>query len=85
MTDHWGANENDLIVDTVIPKLVRALALCQDVMDEGSKATDDVLGLDLDIIDVTNRIIDALASCREYEKWRTKELDKQAEGGAAKA
>ena len=80
MKDYWGADENDLCVDKATPPLIKILALCQDVLDSCGECTDGKLSDVLNVIDVEERIIDALAECRAYQKRRNEECATAEEG-----
>lgn len=79
MKSFWGDNENDLAVDKSTPLLIRMLALCLDVLDTSGEATDGDLLDALNLIDVQERLIDALSVIRDYQKRRENEMNGKGE------
>ena len=79
MKDHWGANENDIIADRATSPLIKMLALCQEILDDCGECTDGKLADALNLTDVEERLIDALAECSAYQKQRNNELVKTDE------
>lgn len=82
MRTFWGDNDNDLATDKATPHLIRMLALCQSVLDECDDITDAKLAVALNLIDVEERLMDVIATIREYQKDREKECkESEADNG----
>ena len=82
VTDCWGMNDNDLIVDKITPWLIQALALTDKIMGESGNITvasnvECELSSKCNIIHVQDSLIDALAACRQYQKGRLQDIAKQ--------
>ena len=71
----WGDNNDDLAVDRATPHIITMLALAQKVLEIGGNTTNGELSVALNFIDVEQRLIDALAAMRNYQKEREKEME----------
>ena len=74
MKTFWGDNNDDLAVDRATPHIITMLALAQKVLEIGGNITNGELSVALNFIDVEQRLIDALAAMRNYQKDREKEM-----------
>lgn len=74
MKTFWGDNDDDLAVDKATPHIITMLALAQKVLEIGGNTTDAELSVALNFIDVEQRLIDALAAMRNYQKDREKKM-----------
>ena len=82
VTDCWGMNDNDLIVDAITPWLIQALALIDKIMEKCGNITiasdaECELSSACNIIDAEDSLIDALAACRQYQKQRLQDIKKK--------
>ena len=82
VTDCWGMNDNDLIVDAITPLLIQALALIDKIMEKDGNITMNSnaecdLSSACNIINAEESLIDALAACRQYQKGRLQDIAKQ--------
>lgn len=78
---YWGSKDDDLIVDEVTSPLIKMLSHCEFVLEKCGNVVDAKLCDGLNIISVQDKIIDALAACRDYEKRRDKESEEGEEDG----
>ena len=73
MNISWGDNNDDIAVDKATPLLIKALSLCEEVMEIDGEIEDVELSVGLNLIEVQNGIMDAIVSVRKYQKDREKE------------
>ena len=74
-SDYWGFDENDNLVDYIIPLLVKIAALLELVGKKNSEMTDAELSIGCNLISAEDQVLDAIAACRAYTKCREREMD----------
>ena len=77
MKTSWGDNNDDIAVDKATPLLIKALSLCEEVMEIDGEIEDVELSVGLNLIEVQNGIMDAIVAVRKYQKDREKEIKEE--------